>query len=136
MFRPDILLSAPSIALLGKVLLKDDDVPTYVAHGGADLGVVGSDRVAESGEDVFSPLELPFGQCRLSLIGRAGEEFRPNGQPVRVGTKDHWRILRPTTAWQSMESPLPKGQFEVATDLYYVNVARALVPALPAPAPR
>jgi ATP phosphoribosyltransferase regulatory subunit len=69
------------------LLLKDDDVPTYVAHGGADLGVVGSDRVAESGEDVFSPVELPFGECRLSLIGRAGEEFRPNGQPVRVGTK-------------------------------------------------
>ncbi len=69
------------------LLLKDDDVPTYVAHGGADLGVVGSDRVAESGEDVFSPVELPFGECRLSLIGRAGEAFRPNGQPVRVGTK-------------------------------------------------
>lgn len=69
------------------LLLKDDDVPTYVAHGGADLGVVGSDRVAESGEDVFSPVDLPFGECRLSLIGRAGEPFRPNGQPVRVGTK-------------------------------------------------
>jgi ATP phosphoribosyltransferase len=69
------------------LLLKDDDVPTYVAHGGADLGIVGSDRVAESGEDVTSPVELPFGACRLSLIGRAGEAFRPNGAPVRVGTK-------------------------------------------------
>jgi ATP phosphoribosyltransferase len=69
------------------LLLKDDDVPTYVAHGGADLGIVGSDRIAESGEDVTSPVELPFGACRLSLIGRAGEAFRPNGAPVRVGTK-------------------------------------------------
>ena len=69
------------------LLLKDDDVPTYVAHGGADLGLVGSDRVEESGEEVFSPVELPFGACRLALIGRAGEEFRPNGHPVRVGTK-------------------------------------------------
>ena len=34
-----------------------------------------------------SPVELPFGACRLSLIGRAGEAFRPNGAPVRVGTK-------------------------------------------------
>lgn len=74
----------------GKVellLLKDDDVPTYVAHGGADLGVVGSDRVAESGERVFTPVELPFGACRLALITRAGEPFRPNGHPVSVGTK-------------------------------------------------
>jgi ATP phosphoribosyltransferase len=69
------------------LLLKDDDVPTYVAHGGADLGIVGSDRVLESGEDVTCPVELPFGACRLSLIGRAGEAFRPNGAPVRVGTK-------------------------------------------------
>jgi hypothetical protein len=42
--------------------------------------------------------------------------------PVRVGTKDHWQIIRPTTAWQTMKTPLPKDQFEVATDLYYVNV--------------
>ncbi len=69
------------------LLLKDDDVPTYVAHGGADLGIVGSDRVEESGEEVYSPVELPFGACRLSLIGRAGEGLAPNGHPVRVGTK-------------------------------------------------
>ncbi len=69
------------------LLLKDDDVPTYVAHAGADLGIVGSDRVEESGEEVFCPVDLPFGACRLSLIGRAGEAFRPNGAPVRVGTK-------------------------------------------------
>ncbi|MBK9966294.1 MAG: ATP phosphoribosyltransferase [Holophagales bacterium] len=69
------------------LLLKDDDVPTYVAFGGADAGFVGSDRIEESGEEVCEPLELPFGTCRLALIGRAGEEFRPNGHPVRVGTK-------------------------------------------------
>jgi ATP phosphoribosyltransferase len=69
------------------LLLKDDDVPTYVAHGGADMGVVGADRVEESGEEVHRPLDLPFGECRLALIGRAGEEFRPNGHPVTVGTK-------------------------------------------------
>lgn len=81
------LLVASTDGAFELLLLKDDDVPTYVAHGGADLGIVGSDRVAESGEDVTSPVELPFGACRLSLIGRAGETFRPNGQPVRVGTK-------------------------------------------------
>ncbi|HQR67908.1 MAG TPA: ATP phosphoribosyltransferase, partial [Thermoanaerobaculia bacterium] len=69
------------------LLLKDDDVPTYVAHGGADLGVVGSDRVEESGEEVFTPVELPFGACRLSLIGRAGAAWVPDGHPLRVGTK-------------------------------------------------
>jgi ATP phosphoribosyltransferase regulatory subunit len=69
------------------LLLKDDDVPTYVAHGGADLGVVGSDRVAESGEKVFTPVTFPFGACRLALIKRKGSPFEPNGHPVVVGTK-------------------------------------------------
>ncbi|MCK6683485.1 MAG: ATP phosphoribosyltransferase [Thermoanaerobaculia bacterium] len=75
------------------LLLKDDDVPTYVAHGSAALGIVGSDRVAESGEPVLSPVDLGFGTCRLSLIGRAGEEFHPNGHPVVVGTK-YQRLAR------------------------------------------
>ncbi len=69
------------------LLLKDDDVPTYVAHGGADLGVVGSDRVAESGENVFTPVSFPFGACRLALIKKKGRPFAPNGHPVVVGTK-------------------------------------------------
>jgi ATP phosphoribosyltransferase len=81
------LLAADRSGKFELLLLKDDDVPTYVAHGGADLGIVGSDRVEESGEEVFSPVEFPFGACRLALIGRAGEPFRPNGHPVRVGTK-------------------------------------------------
>ena len=69
------------------LLLKDDDVPTYVAHGGADLGIVGSDRVAESGEKVFTPVTFPFGACRLALIKKTGSPFEPNGHPVVVGTK-------------------------------------------------
>ena len=81
------LLAADRSGRFELLLLKDDDVPTYVAHGGADLGIVGSDRVEESGEEVFSPVEFPFGACRLALIGRAGEPFRPDGHPVRVGTK-------------------------------------------------
>ena len=69
------------------LLLKDDDVPTYVAHGGADVGFVGSDRVAESGERVFTPVTFPFGACRLALIAKQGSPFVPNGHPVVVGTK-------------------------------------------------
>jgi hypothetical protein len=45
--------------------------------------------------------------------------------PVRVGSKDRWQIVEPTTtAWKTLETPLSKDQFEVATDLYYVNVEK------------
>ena len=42
--------------------------------------------------------------------------------PVRVGSKDHWQMIHPTTEWQTMQTQLGKDQFEVATDLYYIEV--------------
>jgi len=42
--------------------------------------------------------------------------------PVRVGLKDHWEVIHPTTQWQTMPSPVAEDQFTVATDLYYINV--------------
>jgi hypothetical protein len=44
--------------------------------------------------------------------------------PVRVGSRNHWQVVQPTTAWKTMKTPLKKDEFEVATDLYYVEVAR------------
>jgi len=44
--------------------------------------------------------------------------------PVRVGKKDNWQILHATADWQTMRTPLKKDDFEVATDLYYVDVAK------------
>jgi aminopeptidase N len=69
-------------------------------------------------------LELTFDDAKGTVSYRWKADEPGFAMPVRVGTKDHWRIIRPTTAWQTMESALPKAQFEVATDLYYVNVAR------------
>ena len=46
--------------------------------------------------------------------------------PIKVGDKDHWQIITPvTTRWQTMNTPLDRDQFEVATDLYYVNVRKS-----------
>jgi aminopeptidase N len=44
--------------------------------------------------------------------------------PVQVGTKAHWRIITPTTEWKRMGTVLKKDEFEVATDLYYVDVRK------------
>jgi ATP phosphoribosyltransferase len=51
------------------LLVKPEDVPTYVEYGAADLGIVGRDVVEESGRDVYEPLVLGFGQCRLVVAG-------------------------------------------------------------------
>jgi ATP phosphoribosyltransferase len=47
------------------LLLKPADVPAYVTYGAADLGVVGKDILLEQDPDVYEPLDLGFGFCRL-----------------------------------------------------------------------
>jgi ATP phosphoribosyltransferase len=51
------------------LLAKPGDVPVYVEYGAADLGIVGQDVLWESGRDLYEPLQLDFGHCRLVLAG-------------------------------------------------------------------
>ncbi|MFQ5341780.1 MAG: ATP phosphoribosyltransferase [Anaerolineae bacterium] len=83
------LIAGDADGALRFLLAKPDDVPTYVEHGAADLGVAGLDTVLESGADVYQPLRLGFGRCRLSVaapsdLGDRPLRLRPD---VRVATK-------------------------------------------------
>jgi ATP phosphoribosyltransferase len=51
------------------ILVKPVDVPTYVAAGVADLGIVGRDVVLESGKSFYELNELDFSKCRMSIAG-------------------------------------------------------------------
>lgn len=53
------------------LLAKPSDVPTYVEYGAAALGIAGLDTVREGGHDLYEPLSLGIGRCRLSLAGPA-----------------------------------------------------------------
>ncbi|WP_305042107.1 ATP phosphoribosyltransferase [Geoalkalibacter sp.] len=66
------------------------DVPTYVEYGCADIGVVGKDTLLEQGKDLYEPLDLKFGYCRLVVA--EPKELRRNDDPanwsnIRVATK-------------------------------------------------
>lgn len=68
------------------LILRATDVPTYVQHGGADLGVTGKDVLMEHGaEGLYEPLDLNIARCRLMTAGKVGERA-PAGR-VRVATK-------------------------------------------------
>jgi ATP phosphoribosyltransferase len=67
------------------LLLKPDDVATYVEYGAADLGVCGRDTLMERSYDLYQPLDLGVGRCRMIVAGVAGKAA-PAGVP-RVGTK-------------------------------------------------
>jgi len=44
---------------------------------------------------------------------------------ILVGQRDKWEMIQPTTAWQQMTTTLSKDAFDVATDLFYVNVRKS-----------
>ena len=67
------------------LLLKPDDVPTYVEYGAADLGVCGRDVLMERSCDLYQPLDLGVGRCRMVVAGAIGRAA-PTGVP-RVATK-------------------------------------------------
>lgn len=52
------------------LLLKPFDVVTFVEYGAADVGIVGQDVLMEQESNVFEPLALPFGLCRIVLAAR------------------------------------------------------------------
>lgn len=70
------------------ILVKPSDVPTYVDHGVADLGVVGKDTLLESGRPLYEVLDLTFGQCKLCIAGYADQSNSPVTRATfRVATK-------------------------------------------------
>ena len=83
------LIAGDNEGALRFLLAKPDDVPTYVEHGAADLGVAGLDVVMEADADVYQPLRLGFAQCRLSVAAPRTLDDRPlRLRPdVRVATK-------------------------------------------------
>jgi len=66
------------------VFLKPDDVPTYVEYGAADLGVSGRDTLLERRYDLYTPVDLGIGRCRLVV---AGPEGKTAPDLPRVATK-------------------------------------------------
>ncbi len=69
------------------VVVRATDVPTYVQHGAASLGVAGKDVLMEHGAaGLYEPLDLQIAKCRLMLAGRPGLEPDPQ-QRLRIATK-------------------------------------------------
>ena len=73
------------------VILRAQDVPTYVQHGAADLGVAGKDVLLEHGGDgLYQPLDLRIGRCRLVVATRRGFDWAgtvQRGARIRVASK-------------------------------------------------
>lgn len=81
---------ATNIAGLSLIRVRAFDVATFVAHGAAQIGIVGSDVIEEFDySQLYAPVDLDIGHCRLSVAEPvdAGAEDQASLSHVRVATK-------------------------------------------------
>jgi hypothetical protein len=67
-------------------------------------------------------LELRFGPGTVDYRWIADEAGF--AMPVRAGARNNWQIIHPTTEWKTMKTELNPANFDIATDLYFVNVRK------------
>jgi len=82
------LIIPTNVSNIHLVVLRGSDVPTYVRHGAADVGIAGKDMLLEfGGAGIYEPLDLGIARCRLMTAAPKGRA--PGGQlrRVRVATK-------------------------------------------------
>ena len=68
------------------LLVKPSDVAIYVAHGAADVGIVGKDILEEARPDVYELLDLGIGKCRMAVAAKA-DYVEDTARTLRVATK-------------------------------------------------
>ena len=69
------------------LIVRASDVPTYVEHGAADLGIAGKDVLMEhNSSELYEPLDLRISQCRLMTATAVDYQEEP-GRRIRVATK-------------------------------------------------
>ncbi len=73
------------------IIVRASDVPTYVQHGAADLGVAGKDVLMEhGGEGLYQPVDLNIARCRMMVATPVGFDYAAavrRGARLRVATK-------------------------------------------------
>ncbi len=107
------------------ILVRPSDVPAYVDHGAADLGIVGKDILWETPGSHYELVDLRFGDCRLVLaVPDASSLNGPETWPpmIRVATK----YPRTATAWfeahgQAVEVVRLHGSVELAPQVGLVD---------------
>jgi ATP phosphoribosyltransferase len=82
------LLFATNTPAISIIRVRAFDVATFVAHGAAQIGIVGSDVIDEFDySELYAPVDLGIGRCRISVAMPQGVSDDVNGGHIRVATK-------------------------------------------------
>ncbi|VAY88010.1 ATP phosphoribosyltransferase [hydrothermal vent metagenome] len=95
--------------------VRNQDVPTYVMYGAADLGVVGLDVLEEKQYDLIKLLDLKIGECKVAIGLKKGENINWNASSIKVATK-HTTIAKKFFEKKAMAVEIVKlyGSIELA----------------------
>jgi aminopeptidase N len=102
-------------------IMTEDVVRFFNKQAGMDLTPIFDQYLRHT---AIPTLELKFDEGKRIVSYRWKVDEPAFQMPVRVGKKDNWQIIDATTEWKTMSTSLKKEDFEVATDLYYVNVTK------------
>ncbi len=114
------------------LIVRASDVPTYVQYGAADLGIAGSDVLAEQGsEGLVQPVDLGIAKCRMSVAVPDGLDYQAmvqRGARIRVASK-YVQIAKTHFAAKGMHVDLIKlyGSMELAPIVGLADVIVDLV---------
>ncbi len=82
------LLFSSNLSWLQIIRVRSFDAATFVAYGGADLGVVGYDVLKEfSYPEIYAPLDLKIGKCYLSVAKLKNDINQAENLPIKIATK-------------------------------------------------
>ena len=80
-----LIFEYPDVGIKAMVV-RPTDVPAYVEHGAADCGIVGKDTLLEEKYNLYEPLDLRIGKCKLIVAAPNG--YKPDSSKIlRVATK-------------------------------------------------
>ncbi|RAX54871.1 ATP phosphoribosyltransferase [Helicobacter sp. 16-1353] len=107
------------------LLVRNQDVPIYVAYQAADLGVVGLDVLEETKIDIVRLLDLKIGKCKVVLGSKVDETLDYNKPQIKIATKMP-NITRDFFSKRAVATDIIKlyGSIELAP---LVNLADAIV---------
>src|SRR5205085_4581629 len=102
-------------------IMTEDMVKFFNEQAGKNLTPIFDQYLRQAALPV---LELRFQESDGSVSYRWKADVKEFAMPVKVGRRTDWQTIQPTTEWKTMKSSLKKEEFEVATDMYYVEVIK------------
>jgi aminopeptidase N len=100
-------------------ILTEDVIAYFNEHARTNLTPIFDQYLRR---EAIPRLELLFGEAQGTLMYKWAADDENFAMPVRVGAAGNWQTLHPTTKWQTLKTPLTKGELQVDLDHFYVDV--------------